>query len=59
MTEWPKVPDSKSGVPAKGTVGSNPTLSAGEPLRGKLVDTVRSRTARTLRAHKREVTQER
>ena len=27
MTEWPKVPDSKSGVP-KGTVGSTPTLSS-------------------------------
>ena len=27
VTEWSIVPDSKSGVP-KGTVGSNPTLSA-------------------------------
>src|SRR6185436_16261142 len=27
VTEWPKVPDSKSGVP-QGTVGSTPTLSA-------------------------------
>ena len=27
MTEWPNVPDSKSGVP-QGTGGSNPSLSA-------------------------------
>ena len=28
VAEWSNAPDSKSGVPVSGTVGSNPTLSA-------------------------------
>lgn len=32
VSEWPKVPDSKSGV-AQATAGSNPALSASEVLR--------------------------
>ncbi len=30
VAEWSKAPDSKSGVPLRGTVGSNPTPSAGD-----------------------------
>ena len=33
VAEWSIVPDSKSGVPEKGTVGSNPTLSASFALK--------------------------
>lgn len=32
MSEWPKEHDWKSCVPQKGTVGSNPTLSAKREL---------------------------
>jgi hypothetical protein len=36
VAEWSNVPDSKSGVRFSRTVGSNPTLSATQPMNKRL-----------------------